>query len=115
VPAALVEMGVVKDTNAAWETGDPPIVTNTGIHPGGIAPVAPAPVVEMVVLDPDAVNTMGVRFVFCCWNWRMAAAFDDVASASDARPAIANRISEERMDLFLPVKWKTSWIVVIEP
>jgi hypothetical protein len=31
------------------------------------------------------------------------AALAEVTNASDARPANANRISEERMDLFLPV------------
>jgi len=86
---------------ACRAVGAPGSVTNTGIHPGGIAPVAPVPVVVSVVVLPEAVATIGVSARFCWWNSRIAAALADVAIASEAKPAIASLISLECTVLLL--------------
>jgi hypothetical protein len=111
VPAAvLVKVKVSKLRTAPPGGVSPPrLVTETGIA----VAVAPGPLDNVVV--PPELLSVTTSVVLTCPKIRIVAALAELASASDARPAIANRISEERMGLFLPVRWKTSWIVVMEP
>jgi hypothetical protein len=64
--------------------------------------------VVIVVVLPEAVATIGVRFGFCCSNCRIAAALADVAIASEAKAAIANLDTVECIVLFLPLWWSFS-------
>jgi hypothetical protein len=65
-------------------------------------PNNPGPVVN-VVTPPDTDSVMTSVEVWGCEKDKITAASAELAIASDARPATANRISEERMDLILPV------------
>jgi len=93
--APPVAVGViVNDMKRGWEIGASRMVADTGTQPGGIAPVAPSPVVESVVVLPEVVATTGVRVGFCWLNCRMAAAFAEVAIASEATAEKAIRSGE---------------------
>lgn len=93
----LLVRGAVNVSKAWMVGGAPKNPITTGTDP----PVLPVPVVVNVVPVAESVATIGVMAVFCCVNCRMVSALAEVASASEAKPAIANLNSVERMVLFL--------------
>jgi len=61
------------------------------------------PLVEIVVVLPDRVSVLTSFGLFVAPKLKIVSASAEVANASAAKPAIANRISEDRMVLILPV------------
>lgn len=106
--APPVAVGVtVNDMKRGWETGASRMVANTGTQPGGIAPVAPSPVVDSVVVLPDEDATTGVRVGFCWLNCRMAAASAEAAIAREANAEKAIRSGEIFIATLLQVGERT--------
>jgi len=102
--APPTELVAVKTSVAAMVPGTPGIVILTAIPPAGVLNVVVA-LGERPLLV--AVRAIG-GIVSTCSKFRMVAALAEVAIASEANPANAKRISEDRMVLLLPRWWKSS-------
>jgi len=96
--AAVLLVGGTEKISVAWMLSPEivPIETIvTGIPGAGL-------VVNVVVVGLGLLATTASAFD-TCWNCRMLAAFADVASASEARHAMATRVSGKRIGLLLPL------------